>query len=578
MIIEIFLLLLINNANEDEFSTKCTFGKNNCIECSLEGNLCKICEEDYFPDENGGCSYSANCEISKNGLCLKCKSNYILIGKENYYLGGIKICKSLNTEDLQNCESINFENGACFYCKKGFYLNSVDKKCISIENCKESAFGICKKCNTGYYMDKIDNKCKKQNGILLHCKESFDGKKCSLCDKNYYLAENKICSSINFCKEVDIDSLKCIKCISGYFFTGDEYACTPEKNCLRGNEIFGICILCKENFYLDNKDLKCKSNQENNELKYCEKADGDKCNKCIIGYALGEDNKCSNSYDCKRSINTTCIECIDNYHLSLNNICTNVKHCLYASFYILGCVECEDNYYYDEYNMKCEIASGNFINCKSSEDPNFCQRCKDNYYLNLTDNLCYSNMDKEKFYKCEKVNITEEKNDIYECLYCIDDYYLGKIDNKCSTIEGCDLSENENKCIECDGLYCLDLKTNRCIPNDEIINEDQKYYFRCNITNKEGTACDICIDDYFLDENGLCVDDIHCIEKKDGVCKKCQNDEKGTYCLNKFFGCEEIYDDKCLECNNIFDLFMCTKCIEGYELNNNNKCIRIGKE
>ena len=33
-----------------------------------------------------------------------------------------------------------------------------------------------------------------------------------------------------------------------------------------------------------------------------------------------------------------------------------------------------------------------------------------------------------------------------------------------------------------------------------------------------------------------------------------------------------------MECNNIFDLFECTKCLDGYELDNNNKCIEIDED
>ena len=561
------------------YSQICQFGKNNCLKCSEGDKLCQICEDDYFPDEIGGCSYTDNCQISKYGKCIKCKNNYILIGLENYEQTGINICKSLNTEDLQNCESINRETGICYFCKKGFYLNSGDKKCINIENCYESSYGICNKCNNGYYLDKVDNNCKQQNGIFSFCKESNNGEQCSLCETGYFLTEKGSCSYINYCKLLDNDSRKCKKCISGYYVTGDGYSCTHEKNCLSGDKNFGICYLCKENYYFEIKDKKCKSNQEENDLKYCQIAEDGICKKCITEYAIGEDHKCSSSYDCKKSINNTCVECIDHYHLSLNNICTDVEHCIYASFFVQGCVECEEDYYFSSYNIECEKAEGNFTNCKSSgEDPSFCQKCKDNYYINITDNLCYSNNVESNFYKCSEVNKTEDENPIYKCLYCIDNYYLGNIDNKCSRIEGCDLSENENKCIECDGGYCLDLSTYNCIPNDEIKNENKKFYFRCKVTNEEGSACKECIDDYILDENGLCINDENCIEKKDGICQRCQNNEFGLFCLNKYFGCEEIYDKGCMECNNIFDLFECTKCLDGYELDNNNKCIEIDED
>ena len=565
-----------NSAGGCDYLKKCQLGKNYCNECSPEGNLCKICENGYFPDEIGGCTYTDNCEVSKKGQCIKCKENYALIGVEDYYNGGLKICKYLYLEELKNCDSFYMSNGICYYCKKGFYLNSGDKKCINTEHCYESSNDVCKKCDNGYYLDKIDNKCKIQNGLFNHCKES-DGETCILCDNYYYLSEDKKCSSINYCKIVD-NGGKCKKCISGYFMSEDGYSCTPEINCKKGDEHFGICQLCKDNFYIDNNDKKCKSNIDENNIKYCKILKDGVCTECIIGYAIGEDHKCSTSYDCKRSVNTTCVECSHNYFLTKNNFCTNVERCVLGSFYILGCVECEENYYYDEYNMECKLAEGNFINCKSSEDLTYCQKCRDDFYLNLTDNLCYSNKAQNKFYKCLEANITEESGE-YECIYCIDNYYLGSIDKKCNTMDGCEISQNENKCIKCEEYcYCFDVKTSRCVPNDEIISEDKKYYYRCNRTNKEGTACEVCLEGFILNEDGICVDKIHCIDKKGGKCQRCQNDENGMFCLNEYFGCEEIYDRGCWECNNLFDLFSCTKCLEGYELNQNGKCIDVKED
>ena len=133
---------------------KCIFGNNYCLQCDEDTNICKLCEDRYFPDENGGCSYSNYCEISYEGECLKCKDGSILVGSD------IKICKSLYSEDLKNCEKINRINGLCDSCEEGFYLNSGDKKCINTENCHKSSFGVCKICSPNYYLDKIDGKCK----------------------------------------------------------------------------------------------------------------------------------------------------------------------------------------------------------------------------------------------------------------------------------------------------------------------------------------------------------------------------------------------------------------------------------
>ena len=555
------------------YARKCIFGENYCIECSELGNLCKRCEEDYYPDENGGCSYSENCKISDRGICLECKKDFILIGIDDFFINGVRICKSVDSEDIQNCDRINTANGSCIFCKQGYFLNSGDRKCTEIENCFESDFGICKKCNKGNYLDKKEKKCKKQKDNFENCETSSDGEKCDKCDEDYYLTKDGLCTSINYCAKTNIFG-KCKKCIEGYYLTNYENACTPEKYCFSGDKDFGICYLCQGEYYLDIKDRKCKSNTENNDFKYCEEVDENGiCKKCVYDYKLGQDNKCTNSQYCLESKNQVCQKCIDNYHLGKDNLCINIEHCIYSNYLTAQCIECEDNYYYDKNNRTCKISEGNFNNCKSSSNEEFCQECKNDFYLNQSDHICYSNKnEKGDFYNCALTNPTGEK-----CMTCIDNYYLGKLDNKCSTIEGCQISENQYKCKKCDDYYyCLDLKTGKCEDKDYNIDEEKKFYYNCNQTNDEGTACKSCVFDYSLNKNGLCVNDKQCEEEKDGICQKCKDDDMYFYCLNKDFGCIEMFDGEgCLECNNNLDLGECTKCMDGYELNNNGKCIEI---
>ena len=160
------------------------------------------------------------------------------------------------------------------------------------------------------------------------------------------------------------------------------------------------------------------------------------------------------------------------------------------------------------------------------------------------------------------------------CLNCIKGYYLSYIDNKCSKVDGCLISENEDRCLECVNFYCLDLKTGKCVYNYIIEDEKKMFYFRCIKTNSEGTACEICIDGFEVNKNGLCVNDTLCEEKNGDICKKCKIDYE-NYCLNDIFGCVEINKDNCLECNDIINLDFCTKCLEGYELNSYGRCIKI---
>ena len=567
-----------------ENSQKCIIGMNHCNECNEEETLCNKCETGYYPDENGGCSYTPNCELSYKGKCLKCKNNFILIGQERYisiergyvYFAdihleineGTQICKSLDSEDLKNCHKVNGLSGKCEECNEGFYLNSGDKRCTTIENCEKSSFGICKKCTKGYYLNIKENKCIKQNENLKNCKESFNDLNCDVCEDEFYFDDNYMCIYINHCENGDVGG-GCQTCSSGYYLTKSGDSCTKDTNCYSGNRHIGICNKCIEGYYLDNLDGKCKSNQEDNDFKYCKEADLGICNNCIYGYELGIDSKCSSSKLCAESENGKCIECIDDYYLGLDNMCTNVKHCIYSKGYI--CIECENDFYYDQSAMKCNLAKGNFTNCKYGlESENYCVTCKDNYYLNLTDYLCYSSEGKDNFNKCEKTDF----DGIY-CSECIEGYYLSNKDKKCSNIKGCNILEDENRCSECDNDFCLDIKTGKCEDVIEIKDEDKKFYFRCNKTNAEGSECEICNPGYEL-KNGVCVDEEHCAEKdENGNCKKCLNDEDNSFCLNPTFGCVERFFDNCLQCDDVLDFDKCNACIEGFELDLFNRCIEI---
>ena len=543
-----------------EFLKKCILGNNYCQECNKSENFCIKCETGFFQDNYGGCSYTDNCEISYRGECLKCKENYILIGQNDIFKEGIRICKSLTLEDFKNCENIDKEKGKCIKCKDGYYLNEFDKKCSTTKNCKESRFGVCVQCINNHYLDKSTDECKEKTELFKNCKESSDGENCSVCEDFFYLDENNFCTQVNYCSQSK-NAYECEKCISGYYLTEYKESCTPEINCHYGNKILGICTVCKENYYLDIYDGKCRSNREDNEFKNCQKANK-VCINCIVGYFIDQENMCTTTANCETSEEGICVECIDNYFLGLDNNCINVENCIYSKNQ--ECVECKDNLYYSKRNKTCLIAEGYFENCKSGYDDWICDECKNDFYLNQSDYSCYSNEEKGDFYKCAR---TQTGIDI--CSECIEGYYLGEIDNKCSKIKGCDISENENKCIQCNENYCLNIKDGTCENNEEINDSDKKFYFRCNKTNEEGTKCEICLNGYELNEDGLCIDNNHCEEEENNICIKCQN----KYCLNNYFGCVDSFYGNCLECNNILDFDFCSKCVEGFKQNEYNICV-----
>ena len=477
----------LNKNGECEQSKICVLGQNYCIECNELGNLCQKCEEGYFPDENGACSYSNNCRISYLGKCLKCNSGYFLNE-------GIGVCKSENSEDFQNCLNKNKTTGLCQECKKNFFLSQEDKRCISTPNCYESSFGICTKCISGFYLDKQNNECKEQKDSFINCELSLDGKTCETCVDDYSFDEERKCVSTKFCSKSDGKG-KCQKCLNGYYLVDSDNVCTPDSNCEKGRGDLGICLSCAKNYFIDFSDGKCKSNKVNNTLKYCESADG-QCTKCISGFELGRDNKCSTTTNCAESEYGICRLCADNYYLGLDKKCTNVNHCIRS--YEYECLECENKYYYNRDNKTCFSAEGKYKNCQYGVN-DFCLRCNNDYYLNRNNHLCYSNLEKNEFYKCAMTDVPGE-----HCFVCIEGYYLGIKDYKCSKAEDCDVTEDETRCKECREHYCLNAKTGLCVFNYEL-DEENKFYYKCKKTNKEGTKCETCIDGYTL-KSGLCVE------------------------------------------------------------------------
>ena len=557
--------ILIPNENGGcDGARKCFLGQNYCLECETDGILCKKCEENYYKDENGGCTYSEGCEISYKGECLKCKKGYVLIGKINEF----KFCKSLSIENYKNCKEINQETGFCTKCDDNFYLTGGDYKCVSIENCKESIFGNCISCNYNYYYNKKEDKCLAKEGNFTYCKQSFDGKNCEICDDDYYKDDNGICVETQYCSESE--DFICKKCKPGYYLSFYN-ACTNTDNCNIVDKPTAICTYCLYNYYLDKKDYSCNSNQEKGRYIYCKEVINGECIKCETNYYLGDDSKCSNSEYCLDSENGICKICQDGYHLGLDNICTNVEKCIYSSFGV--CSECEDGYYYDQKNQTCLKMEDQFLNCKySCTNEDKCCACKEGFYLYENDSLCYDNSKEEKFIKCAYVNSLKDK-----CYRCDNGYFLGYEDNKCCKVDKCKKSENENKCLECDTFYCLDAKKQECVDNDYYYSIDDKKYISCIRTNEEGTACEKCLEGYEINEEGFCVDKDFCEEKKDGKCLKCKDiisENSYEYCANEIFGCIESAKDNCLRCDNLEDLYECTECNEGYK-KSGQACVKI---
>ncbi len=551
-------------------SKACTIGQNYCEKCSEEADICSSCEAGYYPDENGACSYTEHCVLSYKGKCLQCQENFILIGSDE--INGLKICKSLDSQDLKHCEVINAKTGFCEVCEKDFHLNMGDLKCTSTPNCLESIYDQCISCVYGFYLDvKNGKKCQKyletNNTELQHCKVSEDkGVTCSKCWEDYYLvSEGGRCSSSNNCEQSE-NSI-CQKCRGGYYISEANSACVIDKNCRTGDFDTGLCLVCKEGFYVDQSDGKCYSNQEEDDLNHCiEYSKDNLCISCEKGYFLGEDKQCSSTEHCEKAEFGKCKKCLEGFFLGeKDSKCSGTEHCSKSDQYG-RCAECEDGFYFDKYS-KCFPAEKEFENCKFSNYMGTkCEQCKEGFYLLSEDYLCYEigkEEEKEKFENC--VLFDGEK-----CIKCLYGFYLGSEDFKCTKLSDCAVSKDE-VCVKCsdENFSVLDLKTGTC-ENNYLINEEKIFYYKCKETNKKEDQCEECISNYTLSDEGLCVNEFECEEKNEkGECIKCNNYPNGlsTFCLNDLFGCAEtFYNLNCLKCNNGTDFDTCTECHDGFTL------------
>ena len=534
----------------------CLVGKNYCLICDINDEFCQKCDEGFYPDENGGCSYTNFCKYSYKGECIECKDNYILVGE----IYNFKLCKSKNSDDFLNCEKIDAIKGVCEKCEEGYYLNKGDKKCIKIENCKESIFGNCITCITGYYYNKKIDKCIEKTDNLIFCKQTLDDQKCDICDDYHYFDENGICTPTNYCS-ISINGT-CIKCRNGFYLTPNSL-CSETDNCFYSDKDTGICSTCDSHFYLDTKDYQCKSNLENNEFKYCTRVENDICSNCEWKYYLGKDLKCSSTMYCAESGNGKCNLCLENYYLGLDNNCIDVENCLYSNN--RECIECSKGLYYNRKLKKCLEQKDweQFKYCKISNlEGTLCAECEKDFYLRKNDSNCFLNTNKDSLYKCAYSDVSGEF-----CEQYIKGYFLGREDKKCSLIEDCAISEDENKCIKCSSLFCYDVNKNACIDNEKIWDENIKIYFKCNKTNELGNKCEECVDGFEVGEEGYCINTDKCEEMEDGICLRCKGDSDGYlkyYCSNNIFGCVQTINRNCLRCDNITDFNNCTECKEGF--------------
>ena len=305
------------------------------------------------------------------------------------------------------------------------------------------------------------------------------------------------------------------------------------------------------------------------QTKYCEQADEKNiCKKCINGYYLSKDRKsCTLEKNCEKGNWRLglCTECIDNFYFDIkrkkciSNLEKNeFKYCKEVNEGI--CTLCEKYYYLDMFN-KCSSSD----NCEESQNA-VCIKCNPGYYLGL-DNFC-TNVEKCIF----------SRNG--ECIECEDKFYYDRINKQCKKwdtkyLKNCKYNQlfYEKKCAACKDNYYLNRKEKICKSN----TKNNKFY-KCQISNDNGDACDFCIKDYFIGRiDKKCSLIEGCLQSKnENECLICDKD----FCLDNKGKCIYNYDiteiDKkyIFRCNALnLNGNRCSKCEnDELEINDNGLC------
>ena len=326
----------------------------------------------------------------------------------------------------------------------------------------------------------------------------------------------------------------------------------------------GNCIVCAENFYIDQATLKCMEITSDTEVENCSiYASAGVCQVCQKDFFVKEGGceaiptPIPNCLKADSSELTRCDECDPGFLLALDkktcNPLTKIDNC--AGYSNLMCRTCRDDYvkenniYIDQiYNFNTEAAK--FVVLQSLlHDSN-----------DFVDQGVYNVCKKKEVSNCV---VFSRYN---ECKECKEGFVLTE-DFKCRAypheeIANCTKYSSSTKCIECkEGMH---LNGNACVSNEEISN-CHKY-----ARNSTTTTCIECSSDYFL-RNNACRERTsnsifdNCAETKldEDICEKCnegyQVTDDGMACLSAIANCLNYK-----ESTNSTERHTCIKCVANY--------------
>lgn len=601
-----------------------------CIICDdkldeyLPKNKCQSCKTGYFKTKDDSCVYCSSekyggtgcyeCAygIDKNGqeteniVCKKCSVEYQALSSDgkcyncqvdlNY---GCQNCKFINNE-INNTEKL-----VCTQCYYQYYLNSE---------------GIC--INYLPQLKKIPYCSEYEYKIGNNIFKYFNNE-----DEFYYSSSY----NINITKVDDQINTECKRCENGYYLNnyGNCIILTIEDCSLvsiiqnfpqRYTECKKFCDQ-KSYSYVD-YIIKYYGDEKNNDLikvNMSEIFEKNKSKKNL--FYLLDDNIKSIIIDNKL--------CLNNSGKGNKEAPKNLRKCLRSEYNIVNdsyiCTHCTNGYYIDYKTKTCKqkIVSEENYNCEienigNSSNPIYsCKKCYNNNDILVTIEdgvkLCLEAKGELENCKEATANTTYVKH-LYNCISCLDNYipYYSKFYGRkiCQNING-EIEKEKNISLKnLLRLYEEDLEE-ECKNNKENIycfTPDGSHYIDCKALGCDG-PCEFSLKkDNIIECKKTCDSDLFKTEISKGICKSCEIINKGcSSCSYEneypdgYFGikrkrrfvcndCEQNYFkskfNKCFLCPDLLpnceeckydeennDEYVCTKCSEGYYLDENGNCI-----
>jgi len=338
-----------------------------------------------------------------------------------------------------------------------------------------------------------------------------------------------------YCSQCDRNK-HCVKCGTHYKISNN--ICIEKiPNCIDYNNDES-CKLCKTEYVLvEEENIKiCKKESDFDISQYYLK------NEVGINYYKKCIEEIENCYSCTSE--TVCTKCITNYAIidgEEDQLCQDLSSNLFYK-------DVEDNNKY----KRCSVKAGCYKCTQSINNVVDCIECNTGYGL----------INDKGIVRCESITSLQNDNSLFRNNNGI---YFSCSDNLYHSVKNCLNCQNKDSCQKCQNDYFLFNSDKLCLSMSDIgqniyfINTTDNFYYLCSKEIKgceKCTSADTCIEcnvAFELDENNKCIPTALALTRyyKDPS-------------TGKYMNCSII--DNCEECSSSTT---CTKCKNGYEVNNN---------